>query len=187
MNTWLDLCSGLGGASRAATELGWRVVTLDIDPGFKPSLVADVRALPLRPFAIDVLWASPPCQQFSRIGLPCFFPNEPEPDLSIAYAVRDAIEYLRPRIWVVENVLPARRWFSKIFGPVMAMLPGHALWSSHQVLFPNVRPHKGRIQKGKYWGPLAHVRNTSGVKRSEATAVASMIPFEIGAAVCRIA
>jgi hypothetical protein len=58
---WLDLCSGLGGASQPALDRGWRVIRVDIDPRFKPDIVADVRALPLKPFHVDVLWASPPC------------------------------------------------------------------------------------------------------------------------------
>lgn len=67
---WLDLCSGLGGASQPALDRGWRVIRVDIDPRFKPDIVADVRALPLRPFHVDVLWASPPCQEFARATLP---------------------------------------------------------------------------------------------------------------------
>ena len=32
----LDLCCGLGGASRAMRERGWEVVTVDIVPEFNP-------------------------------------------------------------------------------------------------------------------------------------------------------
>ena len=67
---WLDLCSGLGGASQPALDRGWKVIRVDIDPRFKPDIVADVRALPLKPFHVDVLWASPPCQEFARNALP---------------------------------------------------------------------------------------------------------------------
>src|SRR5271165_5287920 len=75
---WLELCSGLGGASQPALDRGWKVIRVDIDPHFKPSIVADVRALPLKPFHVDVLWASPPCQEFSKHYLPWFSGKLPE-------------------------------------------------------------------------------------------------------------
>ncbi|HLW72145.1 MAG TPA: hypothetical protein VKS22_16165 [Candidatus Binataceae bacterium] len=37
--TWLDLCSGLGGASQPAKDRGWKVIRVDIDPRFKPDIV----------------------------------------------------------------------------------------------------------------------------------------------------
>src|SRR5271167_1106320 len=113
---WLDLCSGLGGASQPALDRGWKVIRVDIDPRFKPDIVADVRALPLRPFHVDVLWASPPCQEFSKQNLRCFYPEPPEPELSIvALVVCPAIERFKPGCWVVENVLAARPWLSRYF------------------------------------------------------------------------
>src|SRR5208282_5306335 len=124
---FLDLCSGLGGASQPALDRGWRVIRVDIDPRFKPTIVADVRALPLKPFHVDVLWASPPCQEFSKFGLRCFFPNPPAPDLSLVQGIWEFIDFLRPRYWVVENVWASRPWLTKIFGPVRAKPPGHAL------------------------------------------------------------
>ena len=39
----IDLCSGLGGASAAMRERGWRVVTVDNEATFSPDVVADVR------------------------------------------------------------------------------------------------------------------------------------------------
>jgi hypothetical protein len=118
------------------------VIRVDIDPRFKPALVADVRYLPLKPFHVDVLWASPPCTEFSKFGLRCFYPNPPEPDLSICNGVRTEILRLKPRFWIVENVWSSRPWLRSLFGPVRAKPPGHALWSNMLLMLPNIEPHK---------------------------------------------
>ena len=146
--TFLDLCSGLGGASQPAKDRGWRVIRIDIDARFKPDIVADVRHLPLRPFHVDVLWASPPCTEFSRFQMRCFYPDPPEPNLSISLAVRAVIDEFQPRQWIVENVWASRPWLTKIFGPVRARPPGHALWSNQLLMLPNVQPHKSILAEG---------------------------------------
>src|ERR1700722_5429710 len=115
---WLDLCSGLGGASQPALDRGWTGIRVDIDARFKPDIVADVRALPLKPFHVDVLWASPPCQEFSKQNLRCFYPNPPTPDLSIAKAIIPIIGSIWPKFWVIENVLASRPWLNELYGPV---------------------------------------------------------------------
>lgn len=43
----LDLCAGLGGASAAMRERGWRVITLDADPAYSGHAVM---LCPLPPF-----------------------------------------------------------------------------------------------------------------------------------------
>jgi hypothetical protein len=37
---YLDLCVGFGGASQPALGCGWEVIRVDIDPRFKPDIVA---------------------------------------------------------------------------------------------------------------------------------------------------
>lgn len=184
---WLDLCSGLGGASQPALDRGWKVIRVDIEPKFKPDIVADVRALPLKPFHVDVLWASPPCQEFSRHGLPCFFPNEGDPDLEIALAVKSAIDRLRPRFWAVENVRASRKWLSKIFGRVHLSTTGHAIWSNLLFLVQPIKPHKGCVGHGleKRWGTIGVC--SGGGKNGERrnSAESAKIPYEIGEAICR--
>ena len=47
----IDLCSGLGGFSQAfRDDPAWEVITVDINPKFKPTIVADVCNLPLFAF-----------------------------------------------------------------------------------------------------------------------------------------
>jgi hypothetical protein len=48
---------GTGRRIEPALDHGWEIIRVDINPHFKPDLVADVRALPQMPFHVDVLWA----------------------------------------------------------------------------------------------------------------------------------
>jgi hypothetical protein len=99
----VDLFSGLGGASKAMRDRGWHVVTIDINPRFTPDIVADCRTIVLRDLEVDLLWASPPCNEFTRASLP-WHRSDVSPDLSCVQAVARWCEALHPRWWVLENV-----------------------------------------------------------------------------------
>ena len=45
MNIFIDLFSGLGGASQAFEAAGWEVVTVDINPEFNPTICCNVEDL----------------------------------------------------------------------------------------------------------------------------------------------
>lgn len=178
---WLDLCSGLGGASQPAKDRGWCVIRVDIDSRFKPDIVADVRKAPwshYTEFKPDVLWAFPPCNDFAKHNLRCFYREPPEPDLSIALGIKQAIRHLNPRHWIVENVWASRAWFVPIFGPVSVLVSGHALWCVPQFLLPDVRHHKGRFtgkeRREPYYPDRGPVR----------AAMRAKVPYEIGEAIC---
>ncbi len=99
----LDLFSGMGGASGAMETRDWKVVRVDIDDGFKPDFVADVRELGLRNYKPDLIWGSPPCTEFSRVGFP-WIKDATEPDMSLVEAFRRIVHELKPRWWILENV-----------------------------------------------------------------------------------
>lgn len=166
---WLDLCSGLGGASRPALDRGWRVIRVDIDPRFKPDIVADVRSLPLKPFDIDVLWASPVCTAFTKWGLPDSWQRTPKvkPSTELADACLAAVHYLRPRWWIIENVMASRPFLSPLLGPVRVIMPGHVLWGRLPCLLPPTRAHKWKLSPSP-----------------ERAALRAQIPYEIGEAIC---
>ena len=74
---------------------------------------------PIRP--CDVLLAAPPCREFSggfnspksiasREGLL----DEYEPDMSLIEATLDIIRIVKPRYWVIENVVGSIRYFKQL-------------------------------------------------------------------------
>lgn len=175
--TWLDLCCGLKGASQPAIDRGWKVITVDIDPRFKPDIVADVRALPFRPFRVDVLWASPPCTEFTKWGLPASWAcngksywkgGRPEPSTDLVQACLTVIDLMRPAWWILENVMASRKFITPLAGAVRAMVTGHVFWGRLPTLLPQTVSHKWRL-------PPTEDRQ----------ALRAKIPYEIGDCICR--
>ncbi len=172
--TFLDLCSGLGGASQPALDRGWRVIRVDIDPHFKPDIVADVRALPLRPFHVDVLWASPPCTEFTKASLPQSWANtwknppNIEAGMILVRAAIASVDLVKPSFWLLENVLGSRKFIEPILGRASAIVPGHAFWGNLAWRCPKTKGHKWRLPPSP-----------------ERTALRAKIPYSIGEAICR--
>lgn len=132
----LDLFSGLGGASEAfIRDPQWEVqriennILLKSVPSTTLKSVFDLRDELVSMVAngytptqeIDVIWASPPCVEFSlaysapqsralREG------KEYEPDLRAVQATLEIISILKPRYWVIENVRGAVKWFKPLMG-----------------------------------------------------------------------
>lgn len=131
----LDVCSGLGGASQAFVNAGWRVVTVDVDPRFNPEIVADIREWSWQSERPDFAWFSVPCPEFSRWSMPWTRKrNPPKPDMSLYNAAKRIIRECKPRYWVVENV----RGAVEFFGPPRAIVGPFYLWGEFPPL-GNVR------------------------------------------------
>jgi hypothetical protein len=167
--TWLDLCSGLGGASQPAKDRSWRVIRVDIDSRFKPDIAADVRSLPLKRFHIDVAWASPPCTEFTKAGLPVswacnrLYPSTPSVELALA-----CWEVIKGADWpILENVMAARKYLTPLLGPVRATVDGHCFWGRLPCLLPQTRGHKWRLPPSP-----------------DRAALRAKIPYEIGETIC---
>ena len=98
----IDLCCGIGRFP------GDDVVSIDVDPRVKPTIVADIRFLPLRPrLRPRLVHASPPCKYFSvararRYGHHAKGIAE---SLRLVAACFDAFDYLEPKMWTLENPL----------------------------------------------------------------------------------
>lgn len=59
----IELCCGLGRFERPGAD----IISIDIDRKVKPTILADIRHLPLRPdLRPDLLHASPPCTYISK-------------------------------------------------------------------------------------------------------------------------
>lgn len=117
----LDLFCGLKGWSSVWAAAGHEVVTLDLDPKFHPTVVADVlevRAADLGgPF--DVVLASPPCEGFSvmNIGRNWHHDHTPKTDTArlgkaILERTVSLIGELDPAFWVIENPVGKMRRMS---------------------------------------------------------------------------
>lgn len=163
----LDLGCGLGGANKAMRDAGWDVVTVDINSEFQPDIVADLREWSWDGPQPDLIWASPPCLEFSRFSMPCFFDvaTLPEPDMSIVEACKRIIDASKPRYWVIENVRGAIPFFADLLGPPRVYYRPFALWG----FFPDLGNLAGWLWKQKASSPA---------KRA-------MIPEQISATLCK--
>ena len=103
----LDLCAGTKSLSRALRRLlpNAKVITVDADAAFSPTIVGDVRRWdPLEAFGkgyFDIIWASPPCTEYSRAKTTGVRDLHTADD--IVKACRRIITALQPRAWFIEN------------------------------------------------------------------------------------
>jgi len=108
-------------------DRGWQVIRVDNDATFKPDIVADVRKWSWDGLTPDLIWASPPCKEFSRESMPwCKTGNNP--DISIVLACKRIIEEVQPRYWIIENVKGAVRWLEPFLGPYRCNVGPFYLW-----------------------------------------------------------
>ena len=166
----LDLCSGTGAATIAFRERGHRVVTVDCSTELGcPDILADVRHLPIivPPGGWDLIWASPPCREFTASGL-AFHPlYKKQPSLEIVLACLVAIRDLNPRWWVLENVRNSVPWLRPHLGePFRA--GSWMLWGD----FPPIHPGK----------PVKNLRKLWSHQKKKRNAVARVISDELCAA-----
>ena len=115
----IDLCSGLKGASSAMRERGWKVISVDNDPVLKPDILVDIISWSWNGEKPDLIWASPPCNEFAREFMPWSRTGNP-PDMSLIEACKRIITEAQPKFWIIENVKGATPFLGKaqlIIGP----------------------------------------------------------------------
>lgn len=154
MPVMLDLFSGLGGASSAFKKAGWTVFTVDINPSFGCDFVVDILTwhFPLSIY-VDLVWASPPCTEFSRYIQRGIYKDEPLPSMDLYNASLRIISELQPKYYVIENV----RGAVPFFGPGFRSYGSFYLWGN----FPDLAVNSSRFGFTK-----SHV--TAGHKRRAA-------------------
>jgi hypothetical protein len=117
----LDLFTGTGSIAKVARELGYEVVSLDIDPKCNPDICADITEFDYQsqfePGDFDIVWASPPCETFScarkcnigrRVKGELMTAERLHQDMEnigvpILRKTQELIQYLKPKAWFIEN------------------------------------------------------------------------------------
>lgn len=157
----VDLFSGTGGATRAFADRGWSVVRVDLERRHRPDVVADVGRLPLAG-AVDFLWASPPCTEFSGADARVDHRSK-RPSLELVFAALRAAVELRPRFWILENV----RGAIPFLGIPAQKIGPWCLWG----YFPPIRvtlAMQTYLKQSAGWSAVAR----------------ASIPYELSVAVC---
>jgi len=161
----LDLFCGLGGFSQAFRDRGHKVVGVDINPSVKPDIVADILTFDTDEY-FDVVLASPPCQEFTKDFLPW---RKGNPDLKLVFATLRVIDKVKPKYWVIENVIGAVKYFKPILGNYRLRCGSRYLWGN----FPLFKvDHKKCF--GKWRIPPSENRSL----------IRSKIPYEISFKLC---
>jgi hypothetical protein len=162
----LDLFSGLGGASQAFVDAGDEVLRIENNillkdvPNTHMMDVVDLHAflaeyhVARRPY--DLVWASPPCLEFSNAY------NAPkpralragedfEPSTDLVKAAMDIIELLEPRWWVIENVRGACPHLNPILGEPRQVIGAFVLWGHYpNLILPRDFKHNKRDQDKRH-------------------------------------
>lgn len=99
----LDLFSG---SKSVAKALGWQnVSSVDIDPKTEPEYCVDILSFDLRQYMLpgdfDVVWASPPCTQYSKARWGA--PRDLESADALVRKTLEIIAYLQPQRYFIEN------------------------------------------------------------------------------------
>tara|TARA_R110002051_G_scaffold64067_1_gene116629 strand:+ start:142 stop:723 length:582 start_codon:yes stop_codon:yes gene_type:complete len=143
----IDLYSGLGGASEAFIRAGHDVVRIENNPDLafvEETVIADVAwAHTFYGDSIDLVWASPPCQDFSQ----AFSARRPtarregrefQPDMKPLISALEIISNLKPKYFVIENVVGAIKDFKPHVGNPTQIIGAFVLWHNlpHLVLPP---------------------------------------------------
>ena len=122
--TFFDLFSGAGGGALGFVRAGFRVIgaveiyrwaaktyarNIGIEPLIADASVLDWNAVARRAGDVDVLLATPPCQGFSKLNVNLAPPGVDDPRNRLTLIVLNAMQALKPRAVVYENV----RWVAE--------------------------------------------------------------------------
>ncbi len=121
----LDVCCGMGGVSDGFASIGFDVTGIDIEDapkllGYKHRFIqGDIHKLNGADFrGFDVIWGSPPCRDFSQIGVLYGkkWKNPPNPEKGIA-TIKTFLKFVedaKPTYWILENVALLKKHFREL-------------------------------------------------------------------------
>ena len=117
----LDIFTGTGSVAKVAKELGYEVISLDIDSRCNPTVCADIMSLDYKdmwdPHEFDIVWSSPPCDFFSAarrsnigrkvrgelVTAETLLQDAENIGVPVLRRCQEIIEYLQPKVWFIEN------------------------------------------------------------------------------------
>lgn len=138
----LDLFSGLCGASKAMIENGWKVILVD----------KEYNGIDICSFStnqeIDLIWASPPCEEFSKLSMP-WYDHNTEPDMNLVYHTKRIIDECNPKYWVVENTRGSLKYFEPIFGKLTKRCGSRYLYGNFPLFDCEHTYGKWKLSPGK--------------------------------------
>jgi DNA (cytosine-5)-methyltransferase 1 len=119
----LDVFCGLGGVSNGFALEGFDVLGIDIEDmptkGYKHKFLrADIRDLKGEDYrGYDVIWGSPPCRDFSQIGLlygkKWKNPPNPQKGIETINAFLRFVSAAQPTFWIMENVANLKKYYKE--------------------------------------------------------------------------
>lgn len=166
MKLFIDLFAGLLGASQAFVDSDdWEVLAIDdnqlcinaVDSLRGRSGLEYFRMDVMDPYTLNfiqgyiargnysqlVIWASPPCTEFSDAQL-----NRPKhPSMELVERTIEIIDSIQPDVWYIENVKGAIREFKPILGMPRQSLFSFFLWGN----FPYVGMPQIEFKKDDAW------------------------------------
>lgn len=190
MKVMIDLCCGLGGASQAFWESpDWLVLRIDNNedllPHVRGMILADIMDFEniksiidaLMPEEVEelVIWASPPCLEFSLgysgpRNVAYMAGEEFEPSMDLVFACLDIVNHYQPKVWWLENVRGATTYFTPELGKYRQRLGQFFLWGN----FPLIAVRDSEI--------LLHTKPDSRHHPLRAN-IRAMVPMEFSRAI----
>jgi len=145
MKVMIDMFAGLGGASEAMIHnenwVVWRFDNNDLLLNVEEMTITKNMFYVVKqcPHDIDLLWASPPCREFSnayhspksqakRQGI---YYN---PDLGLLEKTIETIKYVKPKTWVIENVIGSIEYLRPFLGEPRQIIGSVVLWGNFPLL-----------------------------------------------------
>ena len=195
----LDLFSGLGGFSQAFKDKGHKVITVDIEERFNPTICIDIMKINAKELiegygAFDVVLASPPCNCFSVASIGHHWKNGlPDEDtkksIEIIKHTLNLIIDLHPKYWFLEN---PRAMLRTIIGnpPVTVYYAQYGedrlkptdVWGRHPTSFKEMQiADKSLLDYTK--APRGSRNGTQGLNGAD---VRAKIPYKLSETICKL-